>query len=59
MQIIKRGQPPEDREIEWTCKNCHSVMKANVREGQLVHDRDGTMVKYTCPVCKKIGWGYL
>ena len=58
MEIIKHGEKPEDREIEWTCKNCNSVLLAKQGESRVIHDRDGMMVEFTCPVCETKGWGY-
>lgn len=58
MKILKQGVDPGDREIEWTCKGCSSIMLAKVSEGVLIYDRDGTMVKFKCPVCNKEGFRY-
>lgn len=58
MEIIKRGTPPGDRQIQWDCKNCDSMMLAKQSEGRTVHDRDGIMIEFTCPICKMKGWGY-
>jgi RNase P subunit RPR2 len=58
MKIIKRGTPPEDKKIRWTCKHCGSILEAKQSEGRTVHDRDGTMIEFTCPVCERKGWGY-
>jgi hypothetical protein len=58
MEIIKRGTPPADKQVEWTCCCCDSILKAKQSEGRTVYDRNEIMIEFTCPVCGQKGWGY-
>ena len=53
MEIIKPGRLPEDKEAEWACSRCETVIRSKVSEGKVCRDqRDGDYVTTVCPVCK-------
>ena len=52
MDILHRGQAPEDRIVETTCRRCGSVLRFRQSEGTVTHDqREGSFVEVGCPVC--------
>ena len=52
MQVVKKGQIPEEREFEATCHRCKSVLCFRQAEGKVTHDqREGSFVTVACPVC--------
>ena len=55
MQIIKRGQVPEEKELEATCLRCTTVIRFRAGEAKYVDDqRDGDFYQIECPVCKSL-----
>jgi RNase P subunit RPR2 len=52
MEILSRGQLPEDKTYEGSCHNCHTHVRFKKREAEYIDDqRDGDCVKVNCPVC--------
>ena len=57
MEVIKPGRKPENKQHEWTCKNCKAVVRAKMGEGRYQSDqRDGDAIVYKCPECKTENW---
>lgn len=57
MEIIKRGQLPGDKEVEWHCKKCDSTIKAKRSEGKFQGDqREGDCIIFLCPYCGETNW---
>lgn len=53
MDIIRKGQIPEEVSVTWTCTKCRSEIRAQRSEGEEHHDqRDGNFVTFVCPVCQ-------
>lgn len=54
MEILKRGQIPEEKEFTVTCSYCSSVLKFKQAEANVTTDPRGeTSIKVDCPVCNK------
>lgn len=52
MKIIRRGQKPEQRTHQHTCRECSTVFEFEQHEAKLVFDqRDGDFLQIKCPVC--------
>lgn len=52
MKIIKVGKKPEDKEYEFTCPKCKSILSAKLSEGKITYDqRDGNFVTFICIIC--------
>jgi predicted RNA-binding Zn-ribbon protein involved in translation (DUF1610 family) len=57
MEIVKRGKIPEEKEAEWTCKKCSSVIRAKRSEGRFHDDcRNESAIIFACPVCGEENW---
>lgn len=52
MQIIREGQPPQERIWKGICQSCKTVAEAKQSELSVTHDRDGAFAWHICPVCK-------
>ncbi len=52
MEIVHRGEPEGDKEHDWTCKRCKSVIRARKREGRAVFERNESSISFSCPVCE-------
>jgi ribosomal protein S27E len=57
-RVISRGSLPTERFYVLTCKNCQSLIEFQAREGKQEHDRDGSFIRFTCPVCLLELFGY-
>lgn len=54
MNVIKRGQLPQETTYNTTCGNCHSEIEFQESEGKVTYDqRDGNYVTVNCPVCQE------
>lgn len=52
MEIIERGEPPEEKLYTAKCHRCKSLLRFKQSEGVVTHDqRDGSFVRVICPVC--------
>lgn len=51
MEILEKGQLPQEREYKATCRICNTKFRFKEKEGQLNHDqRDGDYISVTCPL---------
>lgn len=56
--VTKRGTPPSEIIYETTCSNCHSTFEYKESDATIVSEpRDGSYMKFDCPVCKSIVLG--
>jgi len=54
MEIIQRGQKPEEKPYRVTCRTCDTVFEFLRSEAKYVPDqRDGDYVEINCPVCHR------
>ncbi len=54
MNIISRGQKPDDKIWRGTCHSCKSVIEARQAELHIYNDqRNGSFGEAKCPVCEK------
>ena len=52
MEVVHRGELPQDRQFKGTCNTCGSVVKAKQSELKASNDgRNGTDYSAKCPVC--------
>lgn len=52
MEIIKRGQPKNERKYVSECYSCKTIFRFGYTEAKLNHDsRDGDFLSINCPVC--------
>ena len=52
MEIIRRGELPQERVYEAICSNCKTIFRFEEREAEKVSDqRDGDFLRIKCPVC--------
>lgn len=59
MEIIKRGQLPEDRVYGLQCDTCKTEFKFKQSEGRYSSDyREGSYVAIACPVCSRDCYAY-
>lgn len=68
MEILNRGELPEERNWVGTCNQCHSRIRAKQKELEIHHcQREGSWGTANCPVCsismyfypeRKIDQGY-
>lgn len=55
MQIVKRGEAPEEKVIDATCVRCRTEVRFRVGEAKYVNDqRDGDFYQVKCPVCTSL-----
>lgn len=54
IEVVERGEMPEDRPYEATCNNCRSKLRFLRGDAKFTPDqRDGDFLTVTCPVCKQ------
>lgn len=54
MEILSRGKLPSEKSYDWTCRDCKSVIRSKVSDGEIIYDlRDGDCCKTKCPVCNR------
>jgi uncharacterized protein YbaR (Trm112 family) len=53
IEIITRGQLPEEKKFIITCKNCKTVFRCIQGDGRWESHRNESYFKIQCPVCKK------
>lgn len=54
MEVIHRGELPEQKRYQAECNYCRSVMRFQRSEAEYVSDqRDGDCLKVICPVCDR------
>jgi RNase P subunit RPR2 len=52
IEVIERGELPEDRPYEATCNRCRSKLRFLRGDAQFTADqRDGDFLTVKCPVC--------
>ena len=52
MEILKKGELPQEKQADFNCNNCGSELRAKISEGKITYDqRDGDYVTFVCPVC--------
>lgn len=52
IEILNRGQLPQDVTYRVTCKCCNSLLRFKRSDADLRHDqRDGDFLAIECPVC--------
>ncbi len=57
VEVLRKGDRPEDRVYTGTCIQCRSLLRFKRSEARFVSDqRDGDAVVVECPVCKKDLW---
>lgn len=57
IDIIVKGNRPEDRVYRNSCGHCGSLLQFKASDGRLVHDqRDGDALVIECPECKSDVW---
>lgn len=55
MEVLKRGNPPNEKVYEAECRQCHSLLRFEQVEARLVPDRrDGDYLEIPCPVCRYV-----
>jgi RNase P subunit RPR2 len=53
IEVLRKGEKPEDRTYSAACGNCKSLLRFKRSEAEYVSDqRDGDAVTIECPVCK-------
>lgn len=53
IEIIKRGQIPEEKKYRGCCSNCRTEFSFQQKDAKVSHDlRDGSFMTIACPVCK-------
>lgn len=59
MEILVRGQIPEETSFIGICSRCSTKVRFKRKEGQYVSNQhDGEMCKVACPVCNGDIYGY-
>lgn len=54
MEIIERGEPPDERKYTGRCFTCKTKVKFRQSEATAHYDqRDGNYLEVKCPVCGK------
>lgn len=53
MRIIRRGELPEEKEYEYTCKNCSTYFVFYKKEVKKETTRNEHYYIVRCPLCKK------
>lgn len=54
MEIIKRGERPEDKVYDGKCTHCKTEVRFKASEARSSHyPRDGALLVVTCPVCDR------
>lgn len=60
MKIISQGSLPEDEVYVVTCMNCKTRFEFEREEGEYIlgDQRNESMIKVACPLCKQIVYAY-
>lgn len=54
MEIIRKGEIPEEKQATFVCGHCDTEMRAKKKEGDYISDqRYGDCVKFACPIYNK------
>lgn len=53
LDIIKRGEPPEDRPFQAVCGNCGAVVQFRKHEIEVNNSTSAPSISVTCPSCNK------
>lgn len=54
IEVLKKGKGKENRECEFPCRECDSLLRARICDGETFHNqRDGSYVSFLCPVCNQ------
>lgn len=60
MEIIRKGELPEEKVWRGECSYCKTVVEAKQKELEVTYDqRDGSYGSAKCPLCKKVMNFYL
>lgn len=60
IKIIRHGELPEEKIYSGTCHHCNTEVELTKMDGEYVSDqRDGSFIRYECPLCKRTAYAYL